>query len=202
MEKPKASDVAWKILKGFRLTKEEFEVAKRQKYFVGDISYEDFIALYYEDDEKQGYLCNSEWKQVLPDGSVRYCMWGIHKEQVKEEYLTLVQKAFLGLATLDDVVKMKKEELLEEIVGVLELAERPITGLEISRRIFIRYFGEEWHKHEGAHDKFRRLGMRITQLLGMKEHGERNRRKYGIGFWVSDMANHPLEFYLAKAFRK
>lgn len=93
---------------------------------------------------------------------------------------------------------LEKEKLLEIVVDVLRDAEYPIAELEIARRILVKHFGDEWWKKVGSHYIWRRLGMRIIQLLGMKPHGEANRKRLGIGYSVADSPNHPLLFYLEK----
>ena len=103
---------------------------------------------------------------------------------------------------VQDVLGFKKARLLHEVAETLTSAEYPLPGLEIGRRILVKYCGEDWHEQKGAYDVFRRLGRRIIGLLSVTEHGDRNRERLGIGFRVSDLANHPLEFYLKKALSK
>jgi hypothetical protein len=95
-EKSKIFDVAMKIINGIRLNRREFEIAKKNKIFTrNDIRFEDFDILYYEDNEKRGYLCIKNGKISSEKiGKNEYCMWGIHREDVKPEFLRPEQKKF------------------------------------------------------------------------------------------------------------
>jgi hypothetical protein len=95
-----AKEILLKFLRGERITRREFELGKKFKVFSAAKSFEDLDALWYEDDEKKGYLCTRNgklWdgKMVEPPiGEVR-CMFGIHLQDVKPEYLKPEQKKFL-----------------------------------------------------------------------------------------------------------
>jgi hypothetical protein len=51
------SEIAWKIIDGYRLDPSEFETAKAGGLLQGKQSYGEYVALCYEDDVNRGWLC-------------------------------------------------------------------------------------------------------------------------------------------------
>lgn len=87
-------DVSSKILSGRRLTKEEFEVAKKEKY-VNNIPFKFWDSTFYEDDKHIGYLCIKGGKIQSNKPKKGYmCAWGIHREDVQKQYLRPEQKKY------------------------------------------------------------------------------------------------------------
>jgi len=103
----RASDVAYKLCSGEKLTIRDFEIALEKGMLTGpkpqtqeelarDYLY--WIASYYEDSKHRGYLCNSHpTKKIkdLPNGGIELCMWGIHMDAVDPQALTKENLKFL-----------------------------------------------------------------------------------------------------------
>ena len=100
------SEISTKILNGQRITREEFAIAQSAGFYDQRLSFETLDATWYEDDVRQGWLCidhktgkirkqYSRGKK-LPDGTVtrNMCLFGIHRENVKPDYLRPEQKKF------------------------------------------------------------------------------------------------------------
>ena len=103
-------EVGIKIINGVRLSISEFRLALESKYISGVSpdndqelaeAYLQFLGQCYEDDKRQGYLCNKTPTRVtkteVRDGRKvqTCCAWGVHLDEVKPESLTKENIKFL-----------------------------------------------------------------------------------------------------------
>lgn len=103
-------ELSFKILNGLLLTEAEFHAAYEAGYFVESegqkATYASYKLLHYEDDEIRGMLCVDDGKINVKHHRRGYnfttgrgeklqtfgCLFGVHREDVKPEYLTEEQK--------------------------------------------------------------------------------------------------------------
>jgi len=99
-------DIAWKIIRGLKLTLPEFKLALQDGMFTGEVpktdeelaeSYLHFLGMCYEDDERYSYLCDKHPTRVIKEGEGKKtcCAWGIHLDEVKPDKLTKANIKFL-----------------------------------------------------------------------------------------------------------
>jgi len=103
----KASDVAYKLCNGTKLTIQEFSIAIEKGMLTGPKpqtqeelaeSYLYWVAGYYENSKHRGYLCSShptKWIRDLPHGGKEFCSGGIHMDEVNPKALTKENLKFL-----------------------------------------------------------------------------------------------------------
>ena len=88
------SYIARKIANGELLTEREFNLARGFGIYPGQLTYDRFLVSWYVDDEKSGYLRIENGKIYQPrEGTLS--MFGITRDDIKEEYLTEKQKKLL-----------------------------------------------------------------------------------------------------------
>jgi hypothetical protein len=100
------NETASKILNGERLTREEFEVAKGAGYYNQKLDFETLDSTFYDSPTRKGWLClNPKTGKIRsertkskknPDGtrSFSVCLFGIHREDIKPEFLRPEQKRY------------------------------------------------------------------------------------------------------------
>lgn len=110
------SEEGMKLLKGYKLTREEWENARKSEVVTGGVNatYEGFLASYYEDDERYGYICpkHPHRTHTEDDGETWECGWGLHLENFKPKYLTDLNAMYIALCfgrdTLYELLEDKK----------------------------------------------------------------------------------------------
>lgn len=94
------SEAGRKLIEGLKLTREEWEEARRGEILKGGKSatYEGFLASYYQDNKRYGYICSQHMHRGhIEDGEEWQCMFGLHLEDMKPDYITDLNAMFIAL---------------------------------------------------------------------------------------------------------
>lgn len=93
------SEHAHKLIEGLKLSREEYDAAVQDGTIHSGMraTYEGFLAQYYEDPERHGYICGEHIHRahIAKDGSEWDCSWGLHTEDLSGYYLTDLNWMFL-----------------------------------------------------------------------------------------------------------
>lgn len=93
-------EVGQKLVRGLKLTREEWEEAREKEILKasGNVTYEGFLATYYQDDKVHGYICSQhKHRDYVENDQEWQCMWGLHLEDLRPKYLTDLNAMFIAL---------------------------------------------------------------------------------------------------------
>ena len=93
-------EIGRKLVEGLKLTREEWEEAREKEILKAssNVTYEGFLATYYQDDKIHGYICSQhKHRDYMIDGEEWQCIWGLHLEDLKPKYLTDLNAMFIAL---------------------------------------------------------------------------------------------------------
>jgi len=86
------TDHARKLIEGLKLSREEYDAAVQDGSIRAGMraTYEGFLAQYYEDPKRHGYICGEHIHRAhtAKDGNEWNCGWGLHTEDLSGYYLT------------------------------------------------------------------------------------------------------------------